>query len=176
MVSKIVGLDCSPKVTALMIGCWSRDIWASALYEMGQGKLMGSIRCTRIPFILVTTSQSHLSPLSKSYSTNPPVDLKTHFGTGTIDQPPVLAVLGSVLVPLLHAFSGTGLRTRFVPLDLFRTFECRIGPIPTCPLFLHFRSPSGTIPVGTTYTTTKPPDIDTLAHPKLPSTRSPLQP
>ena len=33
------------------------------------------------------------------------------------DQPPVLAVLGSVLVPLLRAFSGTGLRTRFGPQD-----------------------------------------------------------
>ena len=52
---------------------------------MGQGKLMGSIRCTRIPFILVTINQSHLSPLSKSYSVNPLVDLKTHFGTGIIE-------------------------------------------------------------------------------------------
>ena len=91
------------------------------------------------------------------------------------DQPPVLAVLGSVLVPLLCAFSGTGLQTCFVPSDLFRTSGCHIGPIPTCPLFSHFRSPSGTIPVGTTYTTTKPSDIDTLAHLKLPSTPSPLQ-
>ena len=37
--------------------------WSSALSEMGQGKLMGFIRCTRIPFILVATNQSHLSPL-----------------------------------------------------------------------------------------------------------------
>ena len=35
----------------------------------------------------------------------------------SIDQPPVLAVLGSVLVPLLRAFSGTSLRTCFVPQD-----------------------------------------------------------
>ena len=91
------------------------------------------------------------------------------------DQPPVLAVLGSILIPLLRAFSGTSLRTRFIPSDLFRISGCRIGPVPTCPLFLHFRSPSGTIPVGTTYTTTKPSDIDVLAHPKLLSTRSPLQ-
>ena len=35
----------------------------SVLSEMGQGELMGSIHCTRIPFILVTISQSHLSPL-----------------------------------------------------------------------------------------------------------------
>ena len=33
------------------------------------------------------------------------------------DQPPVLVVLGAVLVPLLCAFSGTGLRTRFGPQD-----------------------------------------------------------
>ena len=71
MVSEIVGLDRSPKVAALMIGCWSKDIWISVLSEMGQGELMGSIRCTRIPFILVVINQSHLSPLSKSYSANP---------------------------------------------------------------------------------------------------------
>ena len=85
MVSKIVGWDCSPKVTALMIGCWSKDIWTSVLSEMGQGKLMGSIRCTRIPFILVVTSQSYLSPLLKSYSVNPLADLKTHIGTSTVE-------------------------------------------------------------------------------------------
>ena len=84
MVIEIVGLDRSPKVTALMIGCWSKDIWTSVLSEMGQGKLMGSIRCTRNPFILVTTSQSHLSPLSESDSANPLPDPKTHFGTGTV--------------------------------------------------------------------------------------------
>ena len=67
-----------------MIGRWSKDIWTSVLSEMGQGELMGSIRCTRIPFILVMISQSHLSPLSKSYSSNPLIDPKTHFGTGTI--------------------------------------------------------------------------------------------
>ena len=64
VVSEIVGRDRSPKVTALMIGCWSKDIWTSALSEMGQGELMGNIRCTRIPFILVTANQSHPSPLS----------------------------------------------------------------------------------------------------------------
>ena len=85
MVSEIVGRDRSPKVANLMIGCWSKDIWTSALSEMGQGELMRSIRCTRIPFILATTNQSHLSPLSKSYSSNPLLDPKTHFGTGTIE-------------------------------------------------------------------------------------------
>ena len=43
-------------------------------------------------------------------------------------------------------------------------------------LFLDFRSISGTIPVGTTYTTTISSDINTIAHPKPPSTPSPLQP
>ena len=84
MVSEIVGLDRSLKVAALMIGCWSKDIWISVLSEMGQGELMGSIRCTRIPFILVVINQSHLSPLLKSYSANPLPDPKTHFGTGTV--------------------------------------------------------------------------------------------
>ena len=84
MVIEIVGLDRSPKVAALMIGCWSKDIWTSGSSEMGQGELMGSIRCTWIPFILVTISQSHLSPLSESYSANPLPDLKTHFGTSTV--------------------------------------------------------------------------------------------
>ena len=83
MVSEIVGRDRSPKVAALMIGCWSKDIWTSALSEMGQGELMGSVRCTRIPFILVTINQSHLSPLSRSYSSNPLEELKTHFSTST---------------------------------------------------------------------------------------------
>ena len=55
----------------------------SALSEMGQGKLMGSIHCTRIPFILVVINQSHLSPLLKSYSSNPLVDPKTHFSPDT---------------------------------------------------------------------------------------------
>ena len=85
VVSEIVGLDCSPKVTALMIGCWSKDIWASALSEMGQGELMGSIRHTQIPFILVEINQSHLLPLLKPYSSNPLSDPKTHFDTGTVE-------------------------------------------------------------------------------------------
>ena len=62
-----------------------RHRWSSVLSEMGQGKLMGSIRCTWIPFILVMINQSHLSPLSKSYSANPLEDPKTHIGTGTIE-------------------------------------------------------------------------------------------
>ena len=84
MVIEIIGLDRSLKVAALMTGCWRRDIWTSALSEMGQGELMGSIHCTQIPFILVAINQSHLLPLSEPYSSNPLQDLKTHFGTGTI--------------------------------------------------------------------------------------------
>ena len=84
MVIKIVGLDCSPKVAALMIGCWSKDIWTSGSSEIGQSELMGSIRCTQIPFILVAINQSHLLPLSKPYSPNPLPDPKTHFGTSTV--------------------------------------------------------------------------------------------
>ena len=58
--------------------------YASVLSEIGQGELMGSIHCTRIPFILIKISQSYLSPLSKSYSSNPLPDPKTHFGSGTV--------------------------------------------------------------------------------------------
>ena len=62
-----------------------RHRWSSVLSEMGQGELMGSIHCTRIPLILITINQSHLSPLLKSCSANPLVDLKTHFGAGIIE-------------------------------------------------------------------------------------------
>ena len=85
MVSEITSLDRSPKVAALIMGCWSKDIWTSVLSEMGQGELMGSIRRTRIPFILAMINQSHLLPISKPYSSNPLVDPKTHFSTSTIE-------------------------------------------------------------------------------------------
>ena len=62
-----------------------RHRWSSALSEKGQGELMGFICCTQIPFILVAINQSHLLPLLKSYSANPLIDLKTHFGTSTIE-------------------------------------------------------------------------------------------
>ena len=62
-----------------------RHRWSSVLSEMGQGELMGSICCTRIPFILVAINQSYLSPLLKSYSANPLIDPKTHIGTGTVE-------------------------------------------------------------------------------------------
>ena len=85
VVSKIVGQDCSPKVATLMTGCWRRDIdgvvcclrWVKASW-WDLSTVLG------FPFILVTINQSHLSLLPKSYSANPHVDPKTHFGTGTI--------------------------------------------------------------------------------------------
>ena len=47
---------------------------------------MGSIYYTQIPFILIAANQSHLSPLLRPYSANPPIDPKTHTGTGTIEM------------------------------------------------------------------------------------------
>ena len=86
MVSWMVGCcTSSPKTADLMMGCWSRDIRYSVSSEMGQSELMGSIRCTRIPFILIAISQSHLLPLSRPYSANPPGALKTYIGTGTVE-------------------------------------------------------------------------------------------
>ena len=58
---------------------------SSVLDEKGQSELMGSIHCTRIPFILVVTSRSHHSPLSLLYSADPLVDPKTHSGIGTVE-------------------------------------------------------------------------------------------
>ena len=86
-----------------------RHRWSSGLSEMGQGELMGSIHCIRIPFILIAISQSHLSPLSKSYSANPLVDPKTHFGTGTIEL-------------FLSWFSWTPMLTN--PCSMFSLFLC----------------------------------------------------
>ena len=62
-----------------------RHRWSSVLSEMSQGELMGSICCTWIPFILIAINQSHLLPLLKSYSVNPLIDPKTHFGTSTVE-------------------------------------------------------------------------------------------
>ena len=74
----------SLKTRGRMIGCWMLAVIGSVLRRKSQNKLMGSICCTQIPFILITISQSHHSPLSVLYSANPLVDLKTHTGTGTI--------------------------------------------------------------------------------------------
>ena len=69
-----------------MMGCCMLAIGGIVCQrEKGQGKLMGSIRCTQIPFILIAISQSHLSPLSELYSSNPLPDPKTHSGTGTVE-------------------------------------------------------------------------------------------
>ena len=70
----------------------------------------------------------------------------------------------------IHTCPPTSCLLRNQPLDPFWTLGCHIGPIPTCLLFSHFRSLSGTIPVGTTYTTTIPSDINTITHPKPLST------
>ena len=118
MVIEIVGLDRSPKVAALMIGCWSRDMWTSGSSEMGQDELMGSIRYTRIPFILIETSQSHLSPLSESYSSNPPQDPKTHFGTSTV----VLFLCHDSHDPLCLQTYVLCLVLFFVTITSYRTF------------------------------------------------------
>ena len=45
---------------------------------------MGSICCTRIPFILIAISQSHRLPLSDLYSANPQVNPKTHISTNVV--------------------------------------------------------------------------------------------
>ena len=82
-----------------------RHRWSSVLSEIGQGELMGFICCTRIPFILVAINQSHLLPLSKSYSSNPLVDPKTHFGTGTIELFFVMILTTPMLTNLCSMFS-----------------------------------------------------------------------
>ena len=66
------------------MGCWRMVAIGSVLNKKGQGELMGSIHCTQIPFILVTISQSYHLPLSRPYSTDPQIDLKTHTGTNAI--------------------------------------------------------------------------------------------
>ena len=68
---KWLGVECWQS----LVVCWVRK---------GQGKLMRSIRCTQIPFILVAISQSHHLPLSVLYSADPLVDPKTHIGTDTV--------------------------------------------------------------------------------------------
>ena len=85
MVSEIVGRDRSPKVAALMVGCWSRDI-------------DGIVRCLRwsrrvdgiYPLYSDSLYPRHNQPITSlatidSYSANPLVDPKTHFGTGTVE-------------------------------------------------------------------------------------------
>ena len=72
--------DWRPDDRMLHVGHWRNSVSS----EKGQGELMGSIRCTQIPFILVTTNQSHCLPLSPPYSANPLVDPKTHIGTSAI--------------------------------------------------------------------------------------------
>ena len=72
------------------------------LSKVGQGKLMGSICCTQIPFILIAINQLHLSPLSRPYSANPPADLETHIGTGTIELFFVITLTIPLCLPSLY--------------------------------------------------------------------------
>ena len=72
--------DWRPDDGMLYVGHWRYSVSS----EKGQGKLMGSICRTWIPFILIKISQSHCSPLSVLYSADPLVDPKTHTSTGTI--------------------------------------------------------------------------------------------
>ena len=110
---------------------------------MGQGELMGSIHYTWIPFILITTNQSHLSPLSKSYSSNPLIDPKTHSGTGTIElffvmilmTPPMLINLCSMFSLFLchdHVVS----HLRFAILTILLTISPTLDPLLTHSLLL----------------------------------------
>ena len=71
------------------------------LSEMGQGELMGSICWTRIPFFIITTGQSHCLLLSLLYSANPPVDLKTHTSTGTVELFFVMILMTSYAYKLM---------------------------------------------------------------------------
>ena len=90
--------------------------------EMGQGELMGSIHCTWIPFILVTTSQSHLSPLSKPYSANPLVDPKTHIGTGTVE----LFFVMTLTTPYAYKTYVLCLALFFVMMTSYCTFPLQL--------------------------------------------------
>ena len=142
VVIKIVGLDRSLKVAALMIGCWRRDIWVRWLSEMGQGELMGSIRCTRIPFILIAISQSHLSPLSMSYSANPLLDPKTHFCTSTVELFFVMILTTPMLTNLCSMNSSflchdhVLLHLHFVIMTILLTVSSTLVPLLTHSLLL----------------------------------------
>ena len=80
-MAAMLSKDWRPDDGVLHVGHW-RDSVSS---KKGQGELMGSIRCTQIPFILIMINQSHRSPLSLLYSADPLVDLKTHTSTSTIE-------------------------------------------------------------------------------------------
>ena len=59
----VLSKDWRPDDGMLHVGRWRNSVST----EKGQSELMGSIHCTRIPFILAVTSQSLLSPLSILY-------------------------------------------------------------------------------------------------------------
>ena len=119
-----------------------RHRWSSVLSEMGQGELMRSIRCTWIPLILVTINQSHLSPLSKSYSASPLRDPKTHFGTGTVElffvtilTTPMLTNLCSMFSPFLN-HNHVLLHLRFAIMTILLTVSPTLDPLLTHSLLL----------------------------------------
>ena len=85
VVNLMIGQQPSmPQVGGWTIGCWRLAAIGSVSKRKGQNNLMGSIYYTRIPFILVVISQSHLSPLSDLYSADPQEDLKTHHSTNVV--------------------------------------------------------------------------------------------
>ena len=88
--------DKRPDDGILHVGHWRNSV----LSKKGQGKLMGSIRCMQIPFILVVTSQSYHLPLSPLYSADQLVDPKTHTGTNTIE----LFFVMILIIPYAYAF------------------------------------------------------------------------
>ena len=113
--------------------------------EKGQGELMGSIHCTRIPFILITTNQSHLSPLSRPYSADPPIDPKTHTGTGTVELFFVIifttpyAYKTHVLCLALFFVTIMSYHTFFCDYDVFAYYQPHSGSAAyTLPIVIYF--------------------------------------
>ena len=96
-----------------------RHRWDSVLSEMGQGELMGLIHCTWIPFILIAINQSHLLPLLKSYSVNPLIDPKPHFGTSTVE----LFFVRNSHDPLCSMFSPLSLSRSHLITPSFRDHD-----------------------------------------------------
>ena len=80
-MTAVLSKDWRPNDWVLHVGHWEYSVSS----KKGQGELMGSIHCTQIPFILVTISQSHHSPLLTPYSADPLVDPKTHTDTGIVE-------------------------------------------------------------------------------------------
>ena len=69
-MTAMLSKDRRPDDGMLHVGHWRNSV----LSKKGQGELMGSIHCMRIPFTLVVTSQSYCLLLSPLYSADPLVD------------------------------------------------------------------------------------------------------